>query len=84
LLSEPSTNLSVLLEDWTGRNLIVNGAMVFGYEAVYALHDNDCCGDQSYDPPNRTFNYDTHYSSITNQPPGTPVYPISAIVTWSK
>ncbi|MGE4132798.1 MAG: hypothetical protein AB7F86_14230 [Bdellovibrionales bacterium] len=84
ILSEPSETITVLLEDWTGHRLTVNGSKVFGYDAVYALHDNVCCGNRTYDPPNREFNFDPHFGLITNQPPGTPVYPVSALAVWSK
>lgn len=84
LLHEPSDTLTVLLEDWTNRNLLVNGSMVFGFNAVYALHSNQCCGDQTYDPPDRDFIFDPHFGLISNQPPGTPVFPVSAIAVWSK
>ncbi len=84
LLTEPSSTLTSLLEDWSGRDLIVNGSMVYGYNAVYALHDNTCCGNQTYDPPDRTFNFDPHFGLITNQPPGTPVFPVSAVSMWTK
>lgn len=84
LITEPSTNLSVLLEDWTGRNLTLNGSVVMGYNAVYALHQNYCCANVSYQPPNRTFNFDQHFGFINNQPPGTPVFPISAVLLWTN
>lgn len=84
LLTEPSSTLTSLLENWTNRDLIVNGSMVYGYNAVYALHDNTCCGARTYDPPDRTFNFDPHYGLITNQPPGTPVFPVSAVSMWTK
>ncbi len=84
IMHEPSDTLTVLLEDWANRDLTVWGSMVYGYNAVYALHNNTCCGDQTYDPPDRIFNFDPHFGLITNQPPGTPVFPISAIAVWTK
>lgn len=84
LLTEPSSTLTSLLEDWAGRDLTVNGSMVYGYNAVYALHENTCCGNRTYDPPNRNFNFDPHFGLITNQPPGTPVFPVSAVSMWTK
>lgn len=84
LLTEPSQTLTSLLEDWTNIDLTVNGSMVYGYNAVYALHDNWCCGDQTYDPPDRNFNFDPHFGLINNQPPGTPVFPVSAVSMWTK
>ncbi len=84
LLTEPSSTLTSLLEDWGGRDLTVNGSMVYGYNAVYALHENTCCGNTTYDPPDRNFNFDPHFGLITNQPPGTPVFPVSAVSMWLK
>lgn len=84
MLTEPAYTLSLFLENWTGRNMRMNGSMVIGHNAVYALHDNYCCGTLTYDPPNRFFNYDQHFNAMINQPPGTPVFPISAIAVWSK
>src|SRR5262249_22831458 len=45
MLSDPATNLTLLLEDWSGNKLNYNGSLVFGYSRVFALHGNWCCGD---------------------------------------
>lgn len=84
ILSDPSLTLTTLLENWYGKDLIQNGSLVFGHNDVYALHANYCCGNVTYEPPNRTFNFDPHFSLITNQPPGTPVFPLAAILMWTN
>lgn len=84
LMTEPSDTLTMFIEDWTGRDLTMNGSVVYGYNAVYALHKNSCCSNITYEPPNRNFRFDPHFGLITNQPPGTPAFPISAVAVWTK
>jgi len=76
--------LTEFLEDWTNKDMTVNGSMVLGHNYVYTMHLNYCCGNVSYQPPNRIFNFDPHFQYITNQPPGTPVFPVSATLNWSN
>lgn len=85
ILSEPSEKLSVLHEYWVDRSVTTNGSMVYGFDAVYAQHDNHCCGYRSYHAAtNRYFNFDPHFHLISNQPPGTPVFPVTALSSWAR
>lgn len=84
MLSDLAWNLTVLMENWDGKNLEFNGSLVFGYKRVFALHGNFCCGAQSYTPPNRLFEFDKHFNIMANQPPGAPMFPVAATITWSK
>ncbi|MGZ3723889.1 MAG: hypothetical protein ACXVA9_13190, partial [Bdellovibrionales bacterium] len=77
-------SLTFFLEDWNGKTMTVNGSEVLGHNQVYSLHDNYCCGNVSYQPPTRVFNFDPHFAYITNQPPGTPTFPVSAVLIWAN
>ncbi len=84
LLGDPSDTLTMFLEDWSANTMTFTGSLVFGYQQLYSLHSNFCCGTVTYQPPVRNFTYDPHFSLISNQPPGTPAFPVSATSVWAK
>jgi len=62
-------NFPRLHENWSGRNLIYRGSFV---SLGTPRRVDGAWGAQSYDPPNRDWNYDTSFNNAANLPPITP------------
>jgi hypothetical protein len=56
-------------ENWTGRNNIYRGSLV---SLNNSLKTNGRWGSQSYNPPNRDWNFDSSFNNPVNLPPLTP------------
>jgi hypothetical protein len=88
-----------LLEDWssgtvaacrgtadftTGCPAVIYGSMVVGFQRVYTnwplANDNEI-GRRA---PRRDWRFDEHLNLITNQPPGTPLFNVSAVREWTR
>ncbi len=56
-------------ENWSGDTLLYRGSFV---SLGKSRHVNGGWGSQSYNPPNRDWNYDTSFNDAANLPPITP------------
>jgi hypothetical protein len=56
-------------ENWSGRTLTYRGSFV---SLGRPRHVTGAWGSQSYNPPNRDWNYDTSFNNAANLPPITP------------
>jgi len=56
-------------ENWSGRTLLYRGSFV---SLGWPLHVNGAWSRQSYNPPNRDWNYDVSFNNAANLPPITP------------
>jgi len=79
-------NFPRFLEDWSGVDSNINGSMVNAFYSVYARQNFPGAGTAAwaYVPPNRLWGFDPHLNSITNQPPGAPVFTVSATKRWAR
>ncbi|MEW5852164.1 MAG: hypothetical protein AB2A00_25470 [Myxococcota bacterium] len=77
-------NFMRYLEDWGGGvQHRVNGSVVVGFSSVYAKQP--FVGPNTYyTAPSRVWQFDTNLNAITNQPPGSPRYNVSATRQWSR
>ena len=64
-------NFLRFLENWSGQTLAYDGSMVEMFHSVQATGVYKCC-TVVYGAPNRAFQFDTDFNSITTLPPGTP------------
>lgn len=64
-------NFLRFLENWSGQTLAYDGSLVEMFHSVQATGVYKCC-TVVYGAPNRAFQFDTDFNSITTLPPGTP------------
>lgn len=63
--------------------LRVYGSLVHGFRSVYA--NAQFSGYQDvYAPPVRRYNFDPNLRFVSNQPPGAPLFTVSAVRRWSE
>ena len=73
----------------TGCPAVIYGSMVVGFQRVYTswpLADDSDIGrrDIGRRAPRRDWRFDEHLKQITNQPPGTPLFNVSAVREWTR
>ena len=61
------------LEDWGGQTLYYNGSLVSMYYSEYDTGAFKCC-TTVYNPPTRSYAFDTQFLNPANLPPGTPMF----------
>ena len=72
--------VTAFLEDWSNESMNLTGSVMIGFYPVY--HLGAPVIGMVYWAPNRNYVFDPHLSLLSNQPPGTLVYPVSAVSTW--
>ncbi len=72
--------ITAFLEDWSGTTMNLTGSVMIGFYPVY--HLGAPVIGTVYNAPVRNYVFDPHFSYLANQPPGTLVYPVSAVSTW--
>jgi len=75
-------NFPRFLERWSGQPCVITGSLVQGFASVYATQPWHLTN--YYRPPNRVWAFDTNFSFVVNQPPGTPTFMVSAIRSWER
>ena len=73
------------LEDWGASKKVcgIDGSIVIGHSSVYENQPFKYA-DVVFKACIRQFNYDTKFDLVSNQPPGTPTFAISATRTWGR
>ncbi|MGE3684157.1 MAG: hypothetical protein AB7G93_20745 [Bdellovibrionales bacterium] len=73
-----------MMEDWTGAPINFNGSIVIGFYPVYERYGRYYAptGSYTYRAGTRNINYDKHYHHISNQPPGVPLFSVSALLDF--
>ena len=66
-------NFLQFLENWGGDTANYRGSMVSLYYSAYATGVFKCCG-MVYNPPTRSYAFDTDFLDISRIPPGTPKF----------
>jgi Tfp pilus assembly protein PilX len=61
------------LETWSGQTLYYNGSLVSMYYSEYDTGVFKCC-TTVYNPPTRSYAFDTLFLNPANLPPGTPMF----------
>lgn len=82
-------NWAPYMEEWSGIPHHYWGSLVLGFESSYwrarfSYPHHDTNWSFSYRPPNRNWGFDPHFEYLDNQPPGAPLYDVSATVRWSR
>ena len=62
---------------------IIRGSLVNGFHRVHATGWGNP-SDTVYGRPLRDWNFDYHLETLTNQPPGAPLFDVNAISRWSR
>jgi hypothetical protein len=78
-------NVIRFLEDWTGKTITYNGALLGLWHSQHATGAWRCCGNNPpyyYKAPNRAFAYDTLFNTV--QPPGAPYAVLIVRGQWSQ
>lgn len=72
-----------MVEDWRTAAITYNGSTVVGFYPVYERYGRYYGSDgYTYRAGKREINYDKHYQFTANQPPGSPLFFISALLDW--
>lgn len=71
-----------MIEAWSRRKKTLATSIVLGYYPVYRKVGNQ--HTKVYSAPKRIFSFDPHFHHLKNQPPGTPVYSVSATLYWKR
>lgn len=72
-----------MVEDWRTAPIVYNGSTVVGFYPVYERYGRWYSSDgYTYRAGSRQINYDKHYQLTANQPPGSPLFFISALLDW--
>lgn len=71
-------------EDWATPKAVLtfNGSVVIGYYPVYEIYGRAYGNGKVYRSYTRNINFDKHFQYTVNQPPGSPVFFISALLDW--
>lgn len=72
-------NFPRFMENWSGTGAIV-GSMVIAFRSVFQNHKLNV---DAYGAPTWTWSYETQFDTTFNQPPGTPMYNVTAISKWT-
>lgn len=75
-------NFPRFMEKWTGVPCVLEGAIVDGFNSVFQDQPWKLTG--YYRPPNRNWSFDTHLQFVANQPPGAPIFDVSAVRYWKR
>ena len=75
-------NLPRLLEDWNGKDLWLNTAILNLYTSETATHQFVNPGTY-YNPPTRHFSYDLNFQDPAKQPPGIPCALVLVRLNWA-
>jgi hypothetical protein len=72
--------------DFTGGcPAIIHGSLVIGHNRVYTSWPfRDANGDIGRSPPRRDWGFDPHLNDLEKQPPGTPLFDVSAVRQWTR
>jgi len=63
---------------------IIYGSLVIGHNRVYTRWPFVDNANVTRSPPRRDWGFDTHLNDLTKQPPGAPIFDVSAIKQWSR
>lgn len=72
-----------VLEDWNAVTMTVRGSFVVGHNAVYERWPR-VSGGNIANPPNRDWAFDSHLEDLSRQPPGAPIYDVTAVKSWQR
>jgi hypothetical protein len=68
-----------------GCPAIIHGSLVIGHNRVTSCWPfRDANGDIGRSPPRRDWGFDPHLNDLEQQPPGTPLFVVSAVRQWSR
>ena len=71
--------------DFTGGcPAILYGSLVIGHNRVYTRWPFADEGNITRTPPRRDWGFDTHLNDLDKQPPGAPIFDVSAVKQWSR
>lgn len=76
-------NFPRFLENWSGRTATIVGAFVVGYASGYQRQPWEY-GSPIYNAPKREWSFDPHLSSLSHQPPGSPLFNIHSVTRVSR
>lgn len=76
-------NFLRLLERWGNQKYVFRGAMVDGFASVFQNQHWRCC-DYYGAPDLRDWSFDPKLSRVIQQPPGSPLFDVSAIRSWKR
>lgn len=72
-----------MMEDWRTARITFNGSIVMGFYPTYERYGKSYVNTgYTYRAGERQINYDRHYQFTANQPPGSPLFFISALLDW--
>jgi hypothetical protein len=77
-------NFPRFLEDWGGVRARFRGSLVVGHNKVYSRQRWHCCNENSFRPPERDWGFDPTLEDLEKQPPGAPIFDVSAVKQWSR
>jgi hypothetical protein len=68
-----------------GCPAIIHGSLVIGHNRVTTSWPfRDANGDIGRSPPRRDWGFDPHLNDLEKQPPGTPLFDVSAVRQWTR
>ncbi len=81
--SMPLSAFPSMMEDWRAARITFNGSIVVGFYPVYERYGKfwEASG-YTYRAGERIISYDPHFQFSVNQPPGAPVFYVSALLDW--
>lgn len=81
--SMPLSAFPSMMEDWRAARISFNGSIVVGFYPVFERYGKfwEASG-YTYRAGERIISYDPHFQFSANQPPGAPVFYVSALLDW--
>lgn len=76
-------NLLRINESWQNQTLRLRGSLVISHNAVYDQWPR-VAGGSFTTPPQRDWAFDKHLENLSLQPPGAPVYDVTAVRSWQR
>lgn len=73
-----------MMEDWTSATFNFSGSTVVGFYPVFRRVGRMWHPLATYRAGVRNLSFDTNYSKMSNQPPGTPIYNVSSVSTFRR
>lgn len=81
--SQTMSAFPTMMEDWRTARITFNGSMVMGFYPTYERYGKSySTSGYIYRAGERLVTYDRHYQFMLNQPPGAPLFYISALLDW--
>lgn len=78
-------NFPRFMEHWQNIPCVIQGAMVDGFNSVFQDHPWEFSWSGGpYRMPNRLWSFDPQLQFVANQPPGSPIFDVSAVRYWKR